>query len=144
MSRSRMRERCPDHLAIGRATLRGYKMIINGDARANIVKATDELVIGQLYQISESDDRKLRETATEFKFSRLEAIDVESEHGRKVTCFTYISANNEPGEPSREYAELLAKGCTIDAMLPGWYSDRYIWPWIEELVDRKTGKAKTL
>jgi hypothetical protein len=144
MSHSRMRERCPEHQAIGRATLRGYKMIINGDGRANIVKATDELVIGQLYQISEGDDRKLRETATEFKFSRLEAIDVESEHGRKITCFTYKSANNEPGEPSLEYAELLAKGCTIDAMLPGWYSDRYIWPWIEKLVDRKTGKAKTL
>ncbi len=56
LRKAQMRKRCPNHAGVGRASLSGYKWIINKRGYANIVVSPADVVKGFLYELTPADE----------------------------------------------------------------------------------------
>jgi gamma-glutamylcyclotransferase len=117
LNKKQMRERCPDSKSLFRATLPNYKLIFTGWSRqwrggvASIKPFRGEKVMGAIYEVSDTDLRKLdKHEGYPIEYKRL-PVRVFNEDGDAVEATTYIKARPaEETRPSPEYLAVLQQG----------------------------------
>ena len=117
LNKKQMLERCPDSKPKFRATLPNYKLIFTGWNRqwrggvASIKLFSGEKVIGAIYEVSETDLRRLdKYEGVPADYNRLN-VRVFNEAGDLLEAVTYIKARqSEETPPSREYLAVIQKG----------------------------------
>lgn len=125
MWHEQMKRRCPNHRKIGNGVLRGYRWIISTRGYANIVKAKSDHVIGVIYEITESDERRLdRYEGVHNGAYQKEVMTVEVD-GRSRECLVYVDPIEEEGIPKQEYIARINKGIS-DSKLSCEYINRYV------------------
>ena len=115
-----MQDRCPDHRLVGSGVLKTYLWIISSRGYANIVKSAPNMVLGVVYEISDSDERNLdRYEGVTIGSYRKELLSVEVDD-TPATCVVYVDPIQDEGLPKPEYIRRINKGIQ-DAKLPPEY-----------------------
>jgi len=112
-----MRERCQDSNPIFAATLYNYKLVFAGWSRqwrggvASIKASKGDKVRGAVYEVSETDFKRLdKHEGCPGNYNRLNVI-VNNEDGEPVEAITYIKAGRiEETPPSKEYVTIMQQG----------------------------------
>lgn len=123
MDPDRMRERGVNFLKREHAILEGWRLKFNKiysrndtEGYANIEKDTESAVEGILYEIRDSDIKKLdRYEVYPNHYERLR-VSVKLGDGKEVEAITYIAKSDKVREglkPSKEYLSYLIKGCDL-------------------------------
>lgn len=120
-----MDDRCPNHRLVGVGVLKGYRWIISSRGYANIVESSSDVVLGVVYEISDSDEMNLdRYEGVGSGSYRKELLHVEVD-GSHRTCLVYIDPIEEEGLPKAEYIRRINSGIK-DAKLPPEYVENCI------------------
>jgi len=151
-----MADRCPDSIFIGKAVLPSHRWFISPRGYANVIPSGPESsVYGIVYSLSDSDESWLDmlegvgsgcydklymdvrlyvdgDTAGEYEDSRRTR--------RVVNCLVYVDPRTNVGPPRQEYIDRINKGLK-DAMLPEWWVEEVIRPFIPATSD---GRAKRM
>lgn len=117
LNKKQMLERCPDSQPKFTATLPNYKLVFVGWSRkwrggvASIRPFRGERVPGAIYEVSESDLRRLdRYEGYPADYDRIK-VTVFDEDGNAVEAVTYIKPKPaEETAPSKEYLALVRQG----------------------------------
>jgi len=117
LSRKQMAERCPAAKPKLIAKLPHYKLVFAGWSRkwrggcATLRQSTGNVVIGALYEMSESDLRLLdKHEDCPMTYAHLK-VKVVTEDGDFVEAFTYIRTDqSEETKPSQEYLAIIRQG----------------------------------
>jgi gamma-glutamylcyclotransferase len=117
LSRRQMQERCPGAKPLFRARLPHYKLVFTGWSRkwrggtATLRSSTGDVVVGAIYEVSESDLRVLdRQEGIPGTYSRLK-VKVVTEDEDFVEAVTHIRIDQaEETRPSAEYLTVVQEG----------------------------------
>jgi gamma-glutamylcyclotransferase len=117
LSRRQMQERCPGAKPLFRARLPHYKLVFTGWSRkwrggtATLRSSTGDVVVGAIYEVSESDLRVLdRQEGIPGTYSRLK-VKVVTEDEDFVEAVTHIRIDQaEETKPSAEYLTVVQEG----------------------------------
>ena len=123
MNPERMKERGVNFLKREHAILKGWRLEFNKTAShnpkegyANIVPDMEEVVEGVLYEIQDSDLKKLdRHEGYPEHYYKIK-VKVELDNGQEVEAITYIAQADKVKsglKPTKEYLKHLLKGCDI-------------------------------
>ena len=143
-----MARRCPESKLVGLGILKGWKWFINTRRYANIIRSSEDLVYGLVYEISPTDEANLdREEGVPRSYTK-ETVEIELQPavgGKKslVQGLVYIDEKRvKDGEPWEEYTHRMNMGIKDAAArgLPRWYIDKYLRRYIpaeegEEVVE---------
>lgn len=131
-----MRKRCPQHRIVEKvAILNGYRWIISSRGYANIIKSSQDEVIGTVYEISASDEQTLDkcEGVDNSSYNK-EKLDIELTDKSLLACLVYIDPIEDEGKPKDEYIKRINNGIK-DAELPPDYVQNYIRKFVHETTD---------
>ena len=117
LSKTQMKERCPDSKAMFVATLHNYKLVFVGWSRrwrggvASIKPFRGEKVLGGIYELSERDLRQLdKHEGYPDIYTRVN-VTVTNEFGDRIEAVTYIKIGQlEETQPSKEYLSAMQQG----------------------------------
>jgi gamma-glutamylcyclotransferase (GGCT)/AIG2-like uncharacterized protein YtfP len=117
LNRQQMLKRCPYARPAFSASLHHYKLIFSGWSRqwhggtASIKPLRGEKVLGGIYEVSDSDIRRLdKNEGYPDKYDRIEVI-INREMGEPVKAFTYVLKRQlEETKPSTEYLAVIQRG----------------------------------
>lgn len=117
LNRKQMKERCPQSQPKLSATLHHYRLIFAGWSRhwlggtASIKPMRGERLPGGVYEITESDLKRLdRYEGYPESYDRINVI-VNTEAGEPLEVFTYIRKRQpEETKPSAEYLKIIQQG----------------------------------
>jgi gamma-glutamylcyclotransferase len=129
-----MARRCPESKFVGLGILRGWKWFINNRRYANVVRSSDDIVYGLVYEISLSDEASLdRSEGVPWAYIKqtmeIELQLVDNGEDRVVQGLVYVDEKRvEEGEPWEEYVYRMNMGINDAAArgLPKWYIDKYM------------------
>ena len=106
-----------------RAVLKGYRLLFNKrttrnpeEGYANIVKDEDGVVEGILYEIADKDIERLDRYEGYPQHYHRQKVKVRLQSGDVVEAVVYIARQEMTAEglkPTREYLNLLLKGCVL-------------------------------
>lgn len=125
LGKSQMKARCPGHSELGRATLQGFKWIINKRGYANVVASPGDVVEGFLYELTAADEAALDRAEGVAKGSYAKHYREVTHGGQTITALIYVDPITEEGTASAEYAGRINTGIH-DAKLPNAYVEKYI------------------
>ena len=117
---------CPDNKFIKRVCLDDYEFVYDGHsnkwegAAANILKTSDNIVWGGLYEISESDLASLNRREGFPKSYDRKELEVKDDQGNNYLAITYFRVGKEIGIPSNRYRKIVVSGAK-DCDLPNSY-----------------------
>ena len=126
MYHENMKKRCPEYKFLGRAVLKGYQFIYDGQSRlrgggiANIALAPREVVWGGLYEISESESMKLDKYEGSPKYFQRRIVPVKNDQGQILQAMVYIRPALTQNPPSPSYKQEVLLGAE-DCGLPEDY-----------------------
>jgi len=117
MNKKQMLERAPASQPLFTATLPNYKLAFSGWSRqwrggyATIVLSRGDKVLGAIYEVSESDLRRLDSYEDcPRSYNRIK-VTVFDEDGNALEALTYIKAGRlEPTQPSEAYLAVIQQG----------------------------------
>ena len=117
LNRKQMLERCPDSKPRFFATLNNYKLVFVGWSRqwrggvVSIKSFRGERVLGAVYEISETDLRRLdKYEGYPTNYNRIK-VTVFSEDGEAIEAITYIKSGQlEETLPTKEYLVVIQQG----------------------------------
>lgn len=117
LNRKQMAERCPDSKPKFTATLPNYKLIFTGWSRqrqggtASIKPLKSNKVLGAVYEISESDLRRLdKHEGYPTIYNRINVI-VWTDNDEQIEAITYIKTEqSQETQPSQEYLAIIQQG----------------------------------
>jgi len=117
LNRKQMLERCPDSKPRFFATLNNYKLVFVGWSRqwrggvVSIKSFRGERVLGAVYEISETDLRRLdKYEGYPTNYNRIK-VTVFSEDGEAIEAITYIKSGQlEETLPAKEYLAVIQQG----------------------------------
>ena len=129
-----MARRCPESKLVGLGILKGWKWFINTRRYANIIRSSEDLVYGLVYEISPTDEANLdREEGVPQSYTKeMVAVKLQPAIGEEkslVQGLVYIDEKRvEEGEPWEEYIHRMNMGIKDAAArgLPRWYIDKYL------------------
>ena len=107
-----MDTRCPDNEPIGKGKLKGYRWIITEErGYANIVESKGDYVLGFVYEISATDEKKLddKEGVSIGAYTK-ETMTIEVS-GEKYECLVYIDRNNVDDDDVNPKKRACSVGC---------------------------------
>lgn len=115
MNREQMKDRCPDSVLIGPASLQGYKIAFTtfSEARncgcADIIKSSNDVVWGLLYEVSSGDLANLDVAEGHPTDYRRIQKTVKDEQGKDCVAETYEVVTKEANfiKPSEHYLSLM-------------------------------------
>ena len=117
LNRKQMLERCPESKPMFLATLPNYKLVFAGWSRkwrggvATIKPFRGEKVLGAIYEVTETDLRRLDKYEGYPDNYNRPNVAVFDEDGNRLEAVTYIKAGQlEETEPSREYLAVIQQG----------------------------------
>lgn len=116
-----MLRRCPSAVDLGRARLRGHRLLFSGFSRgwggavATVAPSPKHRVEGALYRVTLADLERLDgHEGTPWCYERLRlSVRLRGSDGRAdrdVIAEVYVKADPTPGCPSRTYLEAIARG----------------------------------
>lgn len=114
-----MQQRCPDAKPIGRALLKGYKLLFKGSRTGSYLTIEPErnsIVPVIVWEVTENDERRLDqyEGYPVFYYKKVKTItytDISTGHTQKCNAFVYIMDENRPyGLPSDLYLKICREG----------------------------------
>ena len=117
LNRKQMLERCPESKPMFLATLPNYKLVFAGWSRkwrggvATIKPFRGGKVLGAIYEVTETDLRRLdSHEGYPNNYSR-PSVTVFDEDGNRLEAVTYIKAGQlEETKPSKEYLAIVQQG----------------------------------
>lgn len=117
LSKKQMRERCPESKPRLVAILPNYKLVFTDWSRqwrggvATIKRFSGEKVIGAIYEITDSDLRRLdKYEGYPQSYSRINVI-VFDDNNEPIEAMTYIKAGQlKEAPPSKEYLAIIQQG----------------------------------
>jgi gamma-glutamylcyclotransferase len=117
LSKKQMRERCPESKPGLIAVLPNYKLVFTDWSRqwhggvATIKRFSGEKVLGAVYEITESDLRRLdRYEGYPRSYRRIKVI-VFDDNNQPIEAMTYIKAGQlKEAPPSKEYLAVIQQG----------------------------------
>jgi len=101
-----MTTRCPSSKLVAKATLNGYRFIINEQGVASIIAEEGSKVEGLLWDLSPSDVNRLDQyegVGSELYEKR--CLEVSLQNGKAVEAFAYVATNSNRGVPRPGYLE---------------------------------------
>jgi len=117
LNRKQMLERCPDSQPKFIATLHNYKLVFVGWLRqwrggvASIKPFIGEKVLGAIYEISDTDLRRLDKYESYPDTYNRVRVTVNNETGEPIEAVTYIKIRqSEETKPSAEYLSIIQQG----------------------------------
>ena len=122
MSTPQMRERCPDAVKLGVATLPGYEFLINERGVAGLIEKQGAAVIGILWLISVEDKVTLdeREGANRIRGAYYLKNIVVTTDGKPVDALVYLARNTVPGRAKKGYLEKIVKAALHHGIDPSY------------------------
>ena len=131
LSKEQMAIRCPESKYYASGTLSGYSWLINTRGYASIKLSENDLVLGEVFTLSQQDVDYLDiyESVKEGMYLKSN-LSVETSKGN-IDCLVYIASDSTPGIPQKEYIERINLGIK-SANLPDDYVQRAIRPFIPE------------
>lgn len=116
--------RCPECEVYGIGRLDGYKWIINSRGYANIIKSSNDFVLGTVYSITKADEYSLDTfEGVSSKCYEKFILQIRVDNS-EIPCLVYVDPKTDVGTPNFEYIKRLNKGF-IDAKLPNEYYKKY-------------------
>jgi len=117
LSKKQMRERCPESKPRLIAILPNYKLVFTDWSRqwrggvATIKRFSGEKVLGAVYEITDSDLRRLdKYEGYPQSYSRIKVI-VFDDNNQPIEAMTYIKAGQlKEAPPSKEYLAVIQQG----------------------------------
>jgi gamma-glutamylcyclotransferase (GGCT)/AIG2-like uncharacterized protein YtfP len=117
LSKKQMRERCPESKPRLVTILPNYKLVFTDWSRqwrggvATIKRFSGEKVLGAIYEITETDLRRLdKYEGYPLSYSRIKVI-VFDDNNEPIEALTYIKAGQlKEAPPSKEYLALMQQG----------------------------------
>ncbi len=117
LSKKQMRERCPESKPRLIAILPNYKLVFTDWSRqwrggvATIKRFSGEKVLGAIYEITESDLRRLdKYEGYPQSYGRINVI-VFDDNNQPIEAMTYIKAGQlKEAPPSKEYLAIIQQG----------------------------------
>jgi gamma-glutamylcyclotransferase len=126
MYHENMKKRCPEHKFIGRAVLKDYKFVYDGQSRlrgggiGNIVQAPREVVWGGLYEITEQDGKMLDKYEGSPKYYQRMTVLVKNDEGQLLKAMVYRRPALTVNPPVPSYRQEILLGAE-DCGLPEEY-----------------------
>jgi len=157
LSLSQMKSRCPDSVFVGKAVLPSHRWVISPRGYANVLRSqSDSSVYGIVYSLSDSDESWLdifegvgADCYDKFKMEVYLYDDTEIpdeprnelRNGRMVKCLVYVDPRRQVGSAREEYIDRINAGLK-DAMLPAWWVDEVIRPFIPATSGGKVARLQ--
>ena len=140
-----MVRRCPESKLVGLGVLRGWKWAINTRRYANVVRSSEDLVYGLVYELSPSDEARLDQkegVPRDYTKEMMEIELQESVSGKKSVVQTLVYVDEKrvkEGAPWEEYIHRMNMGIKDAAArgLPKWYIDKYMRKYIPAEGERE-------
>ena len=117
LNRKQILEHCPDSQPKFIATLHNYKLVFVGWSRqwrggvASIKPFRGEKVLGAIYEISDTDLRRLDKYESYPDTYNRVRVTVNNETGEPIEAVTYIKIRqSEETKPSAEYLSIIQQG----------------------------------
>ena len=131
LSKEQMAIRCPDSKYVTSGKLLGYSWLINTRGYASIKPATDDIVLGEIFSLSQKDVDYLDiyENVDDGMYIK-STLSIETSSG-PIDCLVYIASDNNLGSPQEEYIDRINSGIK-SANLPAEYVQKAIRPFIPE------------
>lgn len=108
LNKKQMKVRCPESVPITKAVLKNFKLVFN--YFADIVEAPDEIVYGAVYDVSDSDIKKLNKYEGYPRHYDIINVDVEGEDGKIYRVFAYVMTSKGIREPEDHYFNTIKQG----------------------------------
>jgi gamma-glutamylcyclotransferase len=131
MNFSQMDKRCPGSRFVSTAILHGFKFVYDGTSKkggavGNIIKDSEAVVLGGLYEINDTHLSTLnKEEGYPISYNRAE-FPVRDEHGNMCYAITYFRTGKQIGEPRPGYRSIVIQGA-MDCRLPEEYIVKYLY-----------------
>ena len=131
LSKEQMAIRCPDSSYVSPGKLLGYSWLINTRGYASIKPAKDDVVLGEIFNLSQKDVDYLDiyENVDDGMYIK-STLSIETSSG-PIDCLVYIASDNNLGSPQEEYIDRINSGIK-SANLPADYVQKSIRPFIPE------------
>jgi gamma-glutamylcyclotransferase (GGCT)/AIG2-like uncharacterized protein YtfP len=123
-----IRDRCPEAKFVSKASLSGYRFIINLLGVASIVEDINSSVYGVVWKLSERDEQKLDEFEgvkfnTYIKFEKKIFITESNE----INVFIYRASVELSGSPRPGYLERIIQSATDHEFLDEYLKELESW-----------------
>lgn len=110
LNKEQMSHRCPDAVPVGTAEIPGYELVFRR-GYLTIEPTEDNSVPVGVWEISDSDEKRLDRYEGFPRFYYKKNFDVLCEDGKNRSCMAYIMTNGHPiQEPSSDYIRTVNKG----------------------------------
>ena len=102
--------RCPNSKLVGKATLTGYRFIINEQGVASIIAEEGSKVEGLIRDLSPTDLKRLdRYEGLQVQLYEKCLVQISLENGNVVSAFAYVATNANRGTPRPGYLERIVE-----------------------------------
>ncbi len=123
-----MRERCPEAIPLGLATLPGWVFRINDRGFATLAPAESRTVQGLLWHLTDADESALDEyegiNEGLYTKSRLTVFQA---NGEPVEAMIYLASSHRPGTPLPGYLENILAAATKLGLTPEYLEELGSW-----------------
>lgn len=126
MSLRRLVARVPSASRVGIATLTGFRLAFHkigrdGSAKCDITACADGRVYGVLFTLAASDKPRLDACEHLGRGYSVEWLEIEREHGGRITAFTYTALLRDPSlRPYRWYHRHVLEGALENRLPPAY------------------------
>ena len=113
MNHDQMKERCSNSNFVKRVFLKGYRFVYDGNSRnragpvANIIPSLNRTVYGGLFEIDKDDLASLKGHEKNYKKTR---INVEDEESNSYRAVVYLRDKQKKGKPNGLYRKIVIQG----------------------------------
>jgi gamma-glutamylcyclotransferase (GGCT)/AIG2-like uncharacterized protein YtfP len=108
LNKKQMKNRCPDSVPVVKVILKNYKLVFN--YFADVVETPGEIVYGAVYDVSNSDIRKLNRYEGYPRHYDIINIKVEDDEGKAYKAFAYVMTSKGIREPEEHYYNIIKHG----------------------------------
>lgn len=108
LNKKQMRVRCPESVPMTKAVLKNFKLVFN--YYADIVETPGEFVYGAVYEVSDSDIKKLNRYEGYPRHYEIINAEVEDDDKKTYKAFAYVMTSKGIREPEEYYYNTIKQG----------------------------------
>lgn len=108
LNKKQMKARCPESVPITKTVLKNFKLVFN--YYADIVEIPGEIVYGAVYDVSDSDIKKLNRYEGYPRHYEIINVEVEDDDGKSYKAFAYVMTSKGIREPEEHYYNIIKQG----------------------------------
>ncbi len=132
MLAEQMETRCPGAKAVARATLDGYRFIINDRGVATLVHSEKARIVGVVWEITRLHEATLDSfEGVAVGAYRKQMVNLRYGNNRRLRALTYIDPIRRWGLPREGYLEKIIAGAKAFSLPTRYVDDLYLWGSLE-------------